>query len=343
MTMTMDFLLSENKLKELISGIQNNLERGKPVNANPGLHQFEAATQLAQRTRRDLDYCIDKLSEAVVPQSLPVTVCCLKSLARQARLEFSQTDDRSCFISCRAFFIEITLSPERGEVKTLSIQHGAIEKNPCPSLYSALQKWDLPEARRLLISLVNLYNVKIENLGDEKTVYDILQALNADLSFGFSSSNYELSNEEYIIKNPVGLLNLEEGGFPASITFFKLPTIVPNRVPSDNMMHCAEIILQPVKYNNLGINIENCGHAEHEVAKFCQLNNINICASYWLKINKKIALSICAVKDIESLCCSFDTCSFDEENRNQVSLLNCISSDDNNKVCVEYLSYYSFY
>ena len=321
MTMTMDFLLSENRLKQIVDEIRLRLERGRQAVDEDPEHRFqhvEGKIQAANRTRRDLEYCLDRLSEAVRPTSAAVVVCCLESLCRQTGLNYTHHENNIHFLSCKPFYIEISLGPN-GEIFSTNIGHGRAPPDSCSTLFRMLQKWDIPAAKALLKSLVNLYSIPInlvnkeepmelfetvdesKNSSTDPIIYNILQALRADLSN--IVSQVHCSEEETIMQGPIGLLNRPDGGFPAKLYFFKLPKISPGNLTAEEKTLSAEITLYPVPSvrDPLALSIHNLQNLNSESAKYCHEKQLNLSVAYCLKLATPIPLSESSMHFIQQI------------------------------------------
>ena len=347
MTMTMDFLLSESRLKQIVEEIRLRLERGRQAEAEDPAHRFqhvEGKIQVANRTRRDLEYCLDRLSEAVRPTSTAVVVCCLESLCRQTGLIFIHHENNIYFLSCKPFYIEISLGPN-GEILGTNIGHGGAPPETCSTLFRSLQKWDISAAKSQLKSLVSLYSIQIHidsrddtsehfgaaiddsknNSSNDPIIYNILQALGTDLSH--IANQYRCSEEEAIVHGPIGLLNRPDGGFPAKITFFKLPNISPGNVTTEQKTQSAEIILSPVPgvADPLSLSMHNMQTHNSEAAKYCHAKQLNLSVAYCLKLATPIPLSATSMHYIHQISNSTNGMLMDTTKEN--SLLDCLAPE----------------
>ena len=322
MTMTMDFLLSESRLKLIVEEIRVRLERGRQAEAED--HHFqhiEGKILAANRTRRDLEYCLDRLSEAVRPTSTAVVVCCLESLGRQTGLIFIHHENNIYFLSCKPFYIEISLGPN-GEILSTKIGHGGAAPEACSTLFRSLQKWDISASKSQLKSLVSLYSIQIQldsrddigghfrttidgskdDSSNDPIIYKILQTIGNDLSK--IANQYRCSEEDAIVRGPIGLLNRPDGGFPAKVTFFKLPNISPGNLTDEEKTQSAEIILSPVSSvtDPLSLSMHNMQAHNSEAASYCHSKQLNLCVAYCLKLATPIPLSLSSVHYIHQIC-----------------------------------------
>ena len=317
MTMTMDFLLSESRLKQIVEEIRIRLERGRQAESEDSSHRHvEATIQAANRTRRDLEYCLDRLSEAVRPTSAAVVVCCLESLCRQTGLNFIHHDNNKYFLSSNPFYIEISLGPN-GEILNTKISHGREHPETCFTLHETLKRWDIPTAKEQLKSLVNLYSIPIsvqdrdnldsvvidesQNSSNDAITYNILQALGRDLSN--IANQMHCSEDEAIMQGPIGLLKCPDGGFSAKLTFFKPPMQIPGKWLADFKIVSAEITLHLLTSirNPLALSTYNLVRMDSEVAKYCHAKQLNLSVSYCLKLSSAFPLSETSVQFIQQI------------------------------------------
>ncbi|KAI6648358.1 Mediator of RNA polymerase II transcription subunit 1 [Oopsacas minuta] len=346
MTMTMDFLLSESRLKQIVEEIRLRLERGRQAEAQDPEHRFqhvEGNIQAANRTHRDLEYCLDRLSEAVRPTSAAVVVCCLESLGRQTGLNFIHYENNIYFLSCKPFYIEISLGPN-GEILSTNIGHGGAPPGTCSTLFRTLQKWDISAAKAQLKSLVNLYSTPIHlvnkeepmelldttvedpnNSSTDPIIYNILQALGADLSL--IVSQIHCSEEEAIMHGPIGLLSRPDGGFPAKLSFFKLPNISPGNLTAEQKTLSAEIILYPVPCvgDSLSLCMHNLQNLNSEAAKYCHAKELDLSVAYCLKLATPIPLSDSSMHFIRQI--SNSSSGLFVDTTREKSLLGCLAPE----------------
>ena len=238
----------------------------------------------------------------------------LESLSRQLGLKFME-DTSGLFISSDMFYLEIILDTN-GIVEDVKVHHNKIEQQSCSELVTCLKKGDFADFTIQLEGLSSIYQLNAE-IKIKSKAFVALQALETDLyNLFMMQSNYK-DSQLLPLLSPVGLLQKRRGGHPMKLTYFVPPYELLNLETKSITALSIDLInsnkslgmnvtvnLEASTSNKLQVqpiltfNKDQQGRSSSVYSPLGQHNSIMLPASFVLRLNKPMPLSVDLIKQI---------------------------------------------